>query len=139
MLFTLCSPHLMACTKYVEAVFGAGLVSDTVMECLRKDLVGDLASLLAAVYSAYGGKSFNRMMKSLRAKNMICEHYILPESLDQFDLDTNKPLVMHIMVHMALVGEASFVEHFTRGDMSLLEQLKVKRIVRLFLEVEGQV
>lgn len=131
----LCS--VMACTKYVEAVFGAGLVSDSVMEYLRKDLVGDLASLLVSVHAAYAGRSYERMMKSLRAMKVIRNR--LPESLDKFDLDTNYPLIMHIMLAMSVMGETSFVEKFTRSDMAFLEQLKVKRIMRLFLEVEGQV
>jgi hypothetical protein len=127
----------MACSKYVEAVFGAGLVSSTVMDYLCKDLVGDLASLLASVYAVYGGSSYQSMIKSLKAKNIVSKR--LPENLDDNGLDVSYSLIFHIMLALSNMSENRFVEWFTRDDLSHLEKLKVKRIVKLFLEVQGQV
>jgi hypothetical protein len=127
----------MACSKYVEAMFGAGLVSATVMDYFCKDLVGDLASLLASVHAVYGGSSYQSMIKSLKAKNIVSKR--LPENLDDNGLDVKYSLLFHIMLALSIMSENRFVEWFTRDDLPYLEKLKVKRIVKLFLEVQGQV
>lgn len=123
----------MAYATYVEAVFGAGLVSDTIMEHLRQDLIGDLGALLASVYAVYGGGSAERMLKSLKAKSLIEDR--LPVEYDEHSLRVPHN-ISTIMVFMSRMSESRFVEEFTQNDMSFLDQLKVKKIMQLFLEVK---
>ena len=127
----------MAHSKYIQALFGSGLVADMVMENLRKDLIGDLVSLLSSAYSAYGGSSYERMKKSVNAKNIISKR--LPEDLDEFGLSTNFAFIIHIILALSTKSEAHFILWFTRNELTFLDKLKVQKIMKLFVEVKDQV
>jgi hypothetical protein len=128
---------MMACSKYVEAVFGTGLVSNIIMEHLHKDLIGDLVPLLVSVYSIYNGNSYRVATKCLNAKNIIIRR--LPEALDKDGSDTNNILLYRIILTLSTKSEFRFIEWYTRDDLSFLEKLKIKRIMKLFLEVKDKV
>ena len=127
----------MACTKYVETVFGSGLVSDIIMEHLRKDLIGDLVPLLVSVHSIYSGNSYKMAMKCLNAKNAIIGR--LPDAFDDEGLDTNNIFLYRIIMNLSYKDETQFTKWYTRNDLSFLDKLKVKRVMKLFLEVKDTV
>jgi hypothetical protein len=127
----------MACSKYVEAMFGAGLVSDIIMEHRRKDLIGDLVPLLVSVHSIYGGTSYKIAMKCLNAKNAIIGR--LPDAFDDEGVDTNNIFLYRVIINLSTKSETQFIEWYTRNDMSFLDKLKVKRIMKLLLEVKDTV
>jgi hypothetical protein len=127
----------MAYLKYVEAAFGAGLVSDIIMEHLHKDLIGDIVPLLVSVHSIYNGNSYRAATKCLNAKNLIMGR--LPEALDKDGSDTNNIFIYRIILTLSTKSEFRFIEWYTRNDLSFLEKLKIKRVMKLFLEVKDKV
>jgi hypothetical protein len=127
----------MACSKYVVAVFGAGLVSDIIIEHLHKELIGNLVPLLTSVYSIYSGNSYRAATKCLNAKNLILGR--LPEALDKDGSDTNNIFLYRVILTLSTKSEFRFIEWYTRDDLSFLEKLKIKRVMKLFLEVKDKV
>jgi hypothetical protein len=127
----------MACSKYVVAAFGAGLVSDIIIEHLHKELIGNLVPLLASVYSIYSGSSYRAATKCVNAKNLIIG--CLPEALDKDGLDTNNIFLYRIILTLSTKSELRFIEWYTRDELSFLDKLKIKRVMKLFLEVKDKV
>ena len=128
---------MMACSKYVEAAFGVGLVSDIIMEHVQQDLMGDIVPLLASVHSIYNGSSYRAATKCLNAKNLIIGR--LPEALDKDGSDTNNIFLYRIILTLSTKSEFRFIEWYTREDLSFLEKVKIKRVMKLFLEVKDKV
>jgi hypothetical protein len=107
------------------------------MEHLRKDLIGDLVPLLVSVHSIYSGTSYKAATKCLNAKNAIIGR--LPDAFDDEGLDTNNIFLYRIIMNLSNKDETQFTKWYTRNDLSFLDKLKVKRIMKLFLEVKDTV
>jgi hypothetical protein len=127
----------MAYSKYVEAKFDAGLVSDIIMEHLHNDLIGNIVPLLVSVHSIYSGNSYKTVIKCQKAKNAIIRR--LPEALDKNGLDTNNIFLYQVILTLATKSENNFIKWYTRNDLSFLDKLKIKRVMKLFLEVKDEV
>jgi hypothetical protein len=119
----------MACFKFVEAAFGPGLVTDTIMYYREVDLIGDLPKLLSDVFAVYAGHNYETMFRALKAKNAIVSR--LPESLDGTSFST-----FRVLLALSSMSESKFVAHFTDDELSFADKLKAKKIMRLMLEVK---
>jgi len=124
----------MACVKYVEAVFGSGLVADTIMYHLKEDLNRDLSKLLSDVHASFSwvgmtnpGLKYNLMLKSRAVL------FAVRDSLPQ---DVPEDFGFHsLLVTLNCLNESQFVACFTREeDMSFLDKLIWKRVLTLMLE-----